>query len=177
MMKGVFFFLGELNDQDIDWMIKQGKKQHVKLGADLVQEGKPLDKMHLILTGDFGLTVARRGPDVVAKIGVGEVVGEISFIDSRPPSGTVTARAPSEVLSLPLPVLAAKLRDDSGFAARFYRGLAMLLAHRLRAQTLRQTDETGSKSEAYDQLDMNVLDTVHLAGARFQRILARMQSS
>lgn len=81
-MKGMFFFLGEFNDKDIDWMIQNGQKQHVKAGVDLVQEGKPLDKMHLILEGEFGLRVSRRGPGELSKIGVGEVVGEISFIDS-----------------------------------------------------------------------------------------------
>lgn len=83
---------------------------------------------------------------------------------------------PSVALSLPIPVLAAKLRDDFGFAARFYRGLAMMLAHRLRAQTLREAGGTSSNAEPADQMDMNILDTVHLAGARFQRILARLQS-
>jgi CRP/FNR family transcriptional regulator, cyclic AMP receptor protein len=175
-MKGMFFFLGELNDEDINWMIHNGQKQSVSTGVDLVREGKPLDKMHLILEGEFGLKVASRGPGELSKIGVGEVVGEISFIDSRPPSGTVTARMPSVVLSFPLPVLAAKLRSDSGFAARFYRGLAMMLAYRLRAQNLRQSGAGGSSSEPSDQMDMNILDTVHLAGARFQRILARLQS-
>lgn len=175
-MKGVFFFLGELNDQDIEWMIKEGQKQQVKTGVDLIQEGKPLDKMHLILEGEFGFRVARRGEGDVSKIGVGEVVGEVSFIDSRPPSGTVTARMSSVVLSLPLPVLASKLRADFGFASRFYRALAMMLAYRLRAQTLRQEGAGSSPAESSDQLDMNVLDTVHLAGARFQRILARLHS-
>ena len=42
-MKGVLFFLGDLNDQDIEWLIKHGQKQQLKVGADLVQEGKPLD--------------------------------------------------------------------------------------------------------------------------------------
>jgi CRP-like cAMP-binding protein len=174
-MKGVFFFLGELNDEDIDWMIQQGQKQHLKAGATLVQEGKPLDQMHVVLEGELGLTVAGRTGEV-AKIGVGEVVGEVSFVDSRPPSGTVTARVPSEVLSLPLPVLAAKLRQDPGFAARFYRALSMMLAYRLRVMTLRPQGATNSQAEPADQLDMNVLDTVHLAGARFQRILARLHS-
>jgi CRP-like cAMP-binding protein len=172
-MKGVFFFLGEFNDQDIDWLITRAHKQFVKAGENLVREGQSLQTMYFILDGEFGLRVARRGSAEVAKIRVGEVVGEVSFIDSRPASGTVTARTASVVLALPLALLAVKLREDLGFAARFYRALAMMLAYRLRAQTLRQ-DGADSKAEAADQLDMNVLDTVHLAGARFQRILSRM---
>jgi CRP/FNR family transcriptional regulator, cyclic AMP receptor protein len=174
-MKGVFFFLGELNDEDIDWMIKHGQKQHLASGATLVQEGKPLDKMHLILDGAFGFSAARLGGREVSKMGVGEVIGEVSFIDSRPPSGTVTARLPSVVLSIPLPKLAAKLREDFGFAARFYRALSMMLAYRLREQ-INLPAGADPAAEPSDQLDMNVLDTVHLAGARFQRILARLHS-
>jgi CRP/FNR family cyclic AMP-dependent transcriptional regulator len=175
-MKGVFFFLGELNDEDIDWMIQQGQKQRLTAGADLVREGKPVDQLHLILEGEFGLRVVRRGAGEVAKMGVGEVVGEVSFIDHRPASGTVTAHTPSAVLSIPVSALGAKLRDDFAFAARFYRAVSRMLTYRLRTQTLGPEAASGPYAESGD-LDMNVLDTVHLAGARFHRILSRLQSS
>jgi len=165
-MKGVFFFLGELNDQDIEWLLKHGRKQDMPPGSDLIQEGKPPDEVHFILAGDFRFCVARLGGEV-GRVGVGEVVGEISFVDSRPPSGTISARTPSVVLSIPRPILAAKLQNDIPFAARFYRALSMMLAYRLRQ---READAAASA----DQLDTNVLDTLHLAGARFNRILARL---
>ena len=170
-MKGVFFFLGELNDQDIEWLLKRGRKQDLQPGTDLVQEGKPIDQMHFILAGGFRYSVARLGAEA-QPVGVGEVIGEVSFVDSRPPTGTITALTPSVVLSIPRPVLAAKLQDDVPFAARFYRALSMMLAYRHRQWTTRQ--EGAGDPAAADQLDTNLLDTLHLAGARFNRILTRL---
>ena len=177
-MKGVFFFLGELNDQDINWLIAKGRKLQLESGTSLVQEGKRLDQMYIILEGVFNLTVASKaGPEEVARFGAGGVIGEISFVDSRPPSGTVRAVTAAVVLSVPSATLVAKLREDPGFAARFYRGLAMMLAYRLRVLTARKVGEADASAEPPDQLDMNVLDTVHLAGARFNRILERLLSA
>ncbi len=42
----------------------------------------------------------------------GEVIGEVSFIDSRPPSATVTAKRDSMVGAVPAPLLRQKLDAD-----------------------------------------------------------------
>jgi CRP/FNR family transcriptional regulator, cyclic AMP receptor protein len=60
-------------------------------------------------------------------------MGEMSFVDQAPPSATVQAMEPSFVLDIPRRRLNAKLAEDAGFAARFYRALSMFLAARLRA--------------------------------------------
>jgi len=57
---------------------------------------------------------------------------EMSFVDARPSAATVTAVAPSLLLSIPHEQLAIKLEGDEGFAARFYRAIAMFLSSRLR---------------------------------------------
>lgn len=176
-MKGVFFFLGELNDQDIDWMIKHGCKRRLKPSDVLLKEGQPLNEIFLIVEGEFGLTVSQRGPADVAKMRPGEIVGEVSFIDNRPPVGSVLARAASVVLALPRAALASKIQEDLGFAARFYHAVAMMLAYRLRAQTLSGEDGSALDPETAGELEMNMLDNIHVAGARFQRILARLESA
>ncbi|NJK88181.1 MAG: cyclic nucleotide-binding domain-containing protein, partial [Myxococcales bacterium] len=68
----------------------------------------------------------------LARIGQGEIVGEISFLDERPPIATVKAIAPSLLLAIPRLRLLPKLNRDDGFAARFYRGLSLCLADRMR---------------------------------------------
>jgi bacteriocin-type transport-associated protein len=49
----------------------------------------------------------------------------------RPPATTVTAVAKSQILSIPLLELEAKLEREVDFAARFYRAIAILLSDRL----------------------------------------------
>jgi hypothetical protein len=43
VMKKVFFLLGELVDEDIDWMISTGRREEVTAGTVLIQEGRPID--------------------------------------------------------------------------------------------------------------------------------------
>ena len=68
-----------------------------------------------------------------------------------------------------------KLASDLGFASRFYRALCVFLADRMRQTTQRMgygaaTDDVHAKDELNDEL----LDNVHLAGARFDRMLKRL---
>ena len=62
---------------------------------------------------------------------------------------------------------------------RFYRALATFLSQRLRSQrTLGFSEETGldEHREQEGELDVYVLDNLHVAGARFDRLLKKMMS-
>jgi hypothetical protein len=41
-MKKVFFLLGELDDDDIDWMVSSGRREEVEAGTVLIQKVKRL---------------------------------------------------------------------------------------------------------------------------------------
>lgn len=176
-MKNLLFIFGELDDRDIDWLVGHGRMGQLGPGDCLVEEGKPLGALHIILEGEFRVTVSQLGDEEVARLGPGEVVGEISFVDNRMPLGTVRCVAKSVVLSLPRSEVSRRLRQEAAFAGRFYRALAMMLAYRLRTLTMRQRGSLNPAVEPPDQLDSNLLDTVHLAGARFQRLLRRVMSA
>ena len=71
--------------------------------------------------------------------------------------------------------LAMKVLGDTAFAARFYRALCVFLAHRMRNATQRIGHGTGNEeANARDELNEEMLDNVHLAGARFDRMLKRL---
>ena len=141
----------------------------------MIREGVPLASVLVVLQGLASVTLA--GGREVARIGAGEVLGEMSMIDNRPPSATVTAVEPTVLLELGRTALDAKLLADTGFAARFYRALAVFLADRVRNTNaqLGYGKEAGARSLAdEDELDETVLDNLHLAGARFEAIIARL---
>ena len=71
--------------------------------------------------------------------------------------------ATNEVLAVPRKALLAAFERDTGFAARFYRAMAIFLSDRLRSATTDGPD---------DELDEGLLDTVHQAGDRFVRLLS-----
>jgi len=120
----------------------------------------------------FEVLVSRTEKKPLGRMGPGEILGEISFVDSRPPTTTVQALTDATVFALPRDRLAAKLKADAGFAARFYRALAMFLSHRLRILTLKfgQPQNVGAP-EPETALDEGVLSAVYLAGKRFERML------
>jgi bacteriocin-type transport-associated protein len=177
-MRKVLFILGQLSDLDIEWLIAAGRKEQVAAGITLIHEGKVIDTLYIVLDGLLSVTMAALGGQEIARLGAGEMVGEMSFIDARPPSATVAALQNSAVLAIPRQQLAAKLEQDPGFAARFYRALATFLSDRLRGTVSRLGYSHGQSLqedvEYADELDENVLDTIHLAGARFERILKQL---
>lgn len=177
-MRKVLFILGQLSDLDIEWLITAGRKEQVSAGTTLIHEGKAIDALYIILDGLLSVTMAALGGQEIARLGAGEMVGEMSFIDARPPSATVTAAENTFVLAVPRRQLAAKLEQDPGFAARFYRALATFLSDRLRGTVSRLGYGDGQALqediEYADELDDNVLDNVSLAGARFEWILKRL---
>jgi bacteriocin-type transport-associated protein len=173
-MRQVLFVLGELNDSDADWLLAVGARRTLAPGAVLIQERKPVDALYFVLDGQLSVSVADPDPREVARIGCGEIVGEMSFLDSRPPAATVTVIEQALVLAIPRTGLASKLKADLGFGARFYRALGILLARRLRDRTAYENGGLLSDEASYDdELDPETLESVARAGARFDHILKR----
>lgn len=180
-MRKVLYIMGQLSDEDIEWLVANGRREAVSPGTTLIHEGRPVGAVYIVLNGLLSVFTARAGMQELARLGAGEIVGEMSFVDARPPSASVGALGDALVLSIPRSRLAAKLEQDVGFAARFYRAVAIFLSDRLRTTTSRLGYGTAQapldEAADDDQLDDNVLDNVHLAGARFQRILQRFVAS
>ena len=179
-MRKVLYLLGQLDDLDVEWLVAHGTKQRILPGTVLIEEGQPINAVFIVLAGTLAVTFRGPGQQPGVRLGCGEVVGEMSFIDARPPSATVTAAEDAVVLAVPRAALSRKLEQDTAFAARFYRAVAMFLSDRLRATVGRlgygrgqRLDEDG---DYQDELDPNVLDRVHLAGSRFDRVLERLLS-
>jgi CRP-like cAMP-binding protein len=176
-MRKALYLLGILSDKDIDWLIAVGARKKVPQGTVLIQEGMPFDAMYFVLDGTLGVSVSALGSREIAQLKCGEVVGEMSFVDARPPSATVKALEDSMVLSVPRAQLAAKL-EEFEFAARFYKALSFFLADRLR-NTLYQFAETKVRLAAADsegnELDAGLLENVAMAGARFDWLMKRLR--
>lgn len=175
-MKKVLYILGLLEDRDIEWMTTIGHKITLKPGMTLLKEGEESEAMSIIVGGK--VVVSAKGK-ALASIGAGEIVGEISLLDSRPPSATVTAEVETVVLSISTHDLKAHLASDIGFAARLYHALSVFLAQRLRHNNLqliigtsREIDEV---QDEMDEIDPDVLEQITLAGNRFTLIMKKLQ--
>lgn len=174
-MRKVLFIFGVLNDSDIDWLAHAGSRRGIGRQDVLIDEGVPISSIVLLLQGRMGVSVSGIGE--IAQIEAGDFIGEMSLIDSAPPSATVAAKIDSVALFVDKQVLKRKLAGDHAFASRFYRALAILLSDRLRATERRMAygeQESGLGDETTrlkDELDPGVLDQVSVAGERFDRLL------
>jgi CRP-like cAMP-binding protein len=144
----------------------------------LIHQGKPTDSLFFVLDGAFEVFTSKAPKLAVLK--AGEVVGEISFVDSRPPTASVRALMESQVGVIPRTLLAAKLKADVGFGARFYRALATFMADRLRTTVGNfgtGTLELDEEIEDVDEVAPHLMDNISMAGARFSEMQRRSWGS
>ncbi len=179
-MRKVLYLMGIMNDGDIDWIGRAGEVQSFQPGAVLIRQGVPTEWLHLVLEGH--LQVLLDDTIEVARLGQGEVLGEISFLDSRAPSASVVALDQAYVLALHRDVIAAKLASDLGFASRFYHSIGAFLADRLRATSSqfgylpKEAHHSFSVSEnPADELDDTWTEQVSFAASRFDHLLKTLQ--
>src|SRR3954468_15248964 len=112
-MRKALFFLGILNDSDLDWMIGQGNKKEVPVGSILIHEGRAVDSMFIVLDGRLSVSTSAVVGKDIASLLCREIVGEMSFLDSRPPSASVRALERSSVLAISKQRLSEKLETDN----------------------------------------------------------------
>lgn len=177
-MRKVLFVFGQLDDDDVEWLLVHGRRRRLAPGEVLVREGEPSADVFIVLAGRLRVVLGTARTEI-ARLGVGEIVGEMSFVDARPPSATVEAVEPSQVFAVPRSRLAARLEAEPAFAARFYRALAIYLSTtvRERHRMLLGGDIEEDGDNDPDELDANVLDGVYRAGERFDRMLKRVLAS
>jgi len=169
-MRKVLYIFGLLTDGDIEWLGVNGTCRRFRSGDVLIQEGRQTDGLILLLEGE--VQVSARGHGDIARMGIGEIIGEVSLVDSAPPSATITVIADGLALFIDKALLLRKLEQDDGFAARFYRALAIFLADRLRATRQPTTDRLVDLAGiSRDELDIGIMDHVAEAGERFNRLL------
>ena len=83
--------LNELEDADVKWIFDAGQEQQVIANTVIIQEGTDPKALYFVLEGLVGITVSSAGNRQLATLGPGELLGEISFIENRHASATVTA--------------------------------------------------------------------------------------
>lgn len=172
-MRKVLFIFSELADSDAEWLAGAGERQRLAVHDTLVGLGARVDNLWIVLDGELAVRSANGA--TVARLASGEVIGEMTLVDPAATTVSVVATADTRLLRVPLAAVRAKLAADQAFAARFYRALCVFLAMRLRSTTRQMGyGEASADTHARDELSEDLLDHVHLAGARFDRMLKRL---
>lgn len=180
-MRKALYILGDLTETDIAWLANAGKVEQLETKQTLIKSGEAVLSLYIVLEGK--LAVLLNDGSEIASLGAGDIVGEMSLIEKRPPEVNIHIVEKTRILSIPLPVIQEKLSGDVNFAARFYRALAVFLSDRLRETTAKIShvqnltqDSSQIKSVGTDmELDEGILDNLHVAGNRMRYLLAILE--
>jgi CRP-like cAMP-binding protein len=180
-MRKVLFIFSDLSDADVEWFAAVGESKSVPRGAVLIQQGKPITEFYIVLDGQLAVMVSSpQGNLTINTLREGEVIGELSLLDTRPPSASVVAATDANVLAVSRDKLSSKLRRDSAFAAKFYRALGVFLADRLRSTTqylgFGNSASLRADEPAAGEMDPELLDSLAIAAKRFESLVERLKS-
>lgn len=133
MIRRVRAFAG-LADDECDAVLGVLRAQRGNPGDTLFREGDPGDALMIVLEGQLVARVrTQTGTDEeVARLGPGEVVGEMAFIDAEPRSATVSTVGGATVLTFTRGALASLKKTAPRVAAAIQRNVLLDVARRLR---------------------------------------------
>lgn len=141
MIRGVQAFRG-LADDECDAVLGVLRAQRGNPGDTLFREGDPGDALMIVLEGQLVARVRTQTgtEEEVARLGPGEVVGEMAFIDAEPRSATVSTPGGATVLTFTRAALASLKKSAPRVAAAIQRNVLLDVARRLRDAGERLSD-------------------------------------
>lgn len=178
-MKRALYVLSELSDRDFDWLVTNGRRKEVPAGTVLIREGEPIDALYLVLEGSLSVSAKAMNGEEIARLSSGEIVGEMSFVDSRPPSATVKTLEDCVLWMIPRNQLRTKLLQDTAFAAHFYQAIAAFLSDRLRGTVSRlgysRYRQLNEDTDSEVNLNPEVAGSLEVAKLRLDWLLKRLK--
>lgn len=121
--------LGTLTDADVEWLADHGTCRELVDGEAAIERGEPEPDLYLILEG-----AVRQADEPARRFGPGELVGLVSLLDGSPSPAGFEAEGGATVMAFEPAAVRDRLGLDIGFAARFYRALAVIEAARWRTR-------------------------------------------
>ncbi len=136
------FFAG-LSDAQISSMTSIAQERTFEGGDTLVRQFDKNSDMMIILRGKVAIKTF--SGDVIAELGPGGVIGEVSLVDESPRSATVIAVGHTDVALLNSDRLHNLLNSDMALKAHVMENVAKILCSRLRAANV-HLDAIGSRN-------------------------------
>jgi len=180
-MRKALYILAELEDQDLLWLVETGSYRNYPSGTTLIEAEKTVDHLYIVIDGELDVILPPQRK--IGDMGTGDIVGEMSLIEKRPPSVSVVMAGDSKLLAVPHAAINGRLRRDTAFAARFYRALTVFLADRLRTRVATlgygeaRIEDAQESFERENELDESLLDSVHVAGDRMRRLIGLLEGN
>ncbi len=129
-----FSWIGHLKQDDRELLSSYGEFFPGHPGNVIIEEGVLQTEVFVVISGELEVRAKQEdGSDVLlARIGPGETLGEISLFDKGPAAATVTAVEFSQLWRIADSDLMQFMEDNPGAGNVLLRTLASILAQRLR---------------------------------------------
>ena len=176
-MRSSLIIFEYLDDDDISWIHKSCRKQHLRAGECLIEQGILNKSIYLLLDGKCN-AFAADGKKLGDLLMAGDMIGEVSFVDGRRTTARVVALTDVVLAVLDHDVLSEHFEEEPAFAARFFQAVASVLAYRLRSNM--QVRITGDQDimnptqEFSGEIDAIDLDGTARSGARLANLIDRL---
>ena len=123
-----------LSAPELDTIAAIVEQREIAAGRELFREGDAGDGLYLVVSGEVSvIKLGTGGEHVLARLGAGAVLGEMSLVTADARSATGRAIAPTLALHVPAPAFRALLDSGSSAALKIARAIAEVLARRLAA--------------------------------------------
>jgi CRP/FNR family transcriptional regulator, cyclic AMP receptor protein len=125
----------DIGDTELVALGASMRDRALKRGQVLCREGDPGEEMFVVRRGSFVISkpVTGRVEQVLARIGPGDFLGEMSLFARAPRSATVQADTDAALLVLDRAALTRMTEQNPRAAAAFFYALVQVFIERLRA--------------------------------------------
>jgi CRP-like cAMP-binding protein len=127
-------FFKNLSDQEMDVILKKIFTKFYKKGSILFVEGMPGEVLYIVMEGSIVISKKiKEGKEIeIAKLGYGEIVGEMSLIDAGLRTATGKTDVDSKLVVITKKSFNEILESDPQIAAKILMELLRVLNKRLR---------------------------------------------
>ena len=123
------FFFRDLSSDELLGIMAITRRERYTMGQRVFEAGSPGDSLYIIKSGSM---MVKNGPLVLATLGIGDTIGEMSFVDRGSRSATVAAIEESELLKVSFATLETLFEQFPQMAGKIYKAMAVSLSQRLR---------------------------------------------
>ena len=128
------FFFRDLSADELLEIMAITRRERYQMGQRVFEAGDPGDALYIIRSGSM---MVKKGEMVLAVLGMGDTIGEMSFVERGERSATVAAVEETELLKVSFESLERLFEKHPLMAVKIYKAMASVLSQRLR-----EMDET-----------------------------------
>jgi len=117
-----------------DWGLLASRARQLRFGQDeeIIRQDSPVHDLLIFRRGVARVEIVRPIRKVVARLGMGQTCGEMSFLEDRRASASVIAETEVEADAVEFAELRRIFQMFPHLGSRFYQSMAVTLSRRLR---------------------------------------------